>query len=363
MKIPKIGQGTGHKGQDKSTFEKDRKRLVKNVKFGISQGLCLIDTAEVYTDGRSEMIVGEAIRGQRDKVIVATKFSPNHNSYSEVINSAQNSLLRLQTDYIDLYQVHWPNNKIPLDETLAAMWDLQQGGLIKEVGLSNFSLSQLEKAQYIARSKSKKIYSVQIKFNLLDHSAYSHIKDFCNSNGIKIIAYSPLRFIFSQKSTLLKDLIFIAKKLGVSPAQVAVSWIISHENVTALVESSKLENLKEISKADQITIAKEYTLILDSHFRNSITELHVNHIHSNNPEREALSGSRSRDEILKFNNDFCPSVTDLSEELDSGGFLQPIVVRKSSIIPNKFEIIEGELRFWSFVIEFGPESKIPTIVV
>jgi len=363
MKIPKIGQGTGHKGQDKSNFEQDRKHLIENIKFGISQGLYLIDTAEVYAEGRSELVVGEAIRGQRDKVIVATKFSPNHNSYQEVINSAQNSLMRLQSNYIDLYQLHWPNNKIPLEETLSAMWDLQQDGSVKEVGLSNFSLSQLQKAQYIANSKSRKIYSVQIKFNLLDHFAYNQIKDFCKSNRIQIIAYSPLRFLFSQNSALLKDLNIISRELNISAAQVAVSWITSHENVTALVESSKLENLKEISQADQITITNEYSLILDSHFKNSIIELDVNLIYSNNSKREALSGGRTREEILKFDNEFCPSISDLAEELNDGGFLQPIVAKKSPIYPNKFEIIEGELRFWSFLIKFGLESKIPTIVV
>ena len=135
-----IGQGCMGIGGE---FEKDDTQQVEHVRalqYGIDLGLNFLDTAEIYSDGYSEELVGRAVKGNRDRVFISTKFSPENSSYKDVLKAAEGSLRRLNTDYIDLYQAHWPNPKISVAETMAAMEKLLADGKIRQIGLSNLSL-------------------------------------------------------------------------------------------------------------------------------------------------------------------------------------------------------------------------------
>ena len=119
--VPAIGQGTMGIG---GRFERDVSsdaECIRLLRLGVDLGLTLIDTAEVYGEGHAEELAGVALRGLRDRVVVATKFSPEHSTYEGVIRAAEGSLRRLQTDYIDLYQAHWPNPRVPIEDTMRAM--------------------------------------------------------------------------------------------------------------------------------------------------------------------------------------------------------------------------------------------------
>jgi diketogulonate reductase-like aldo/keto reductase len=363
MKIPKIGQGTGHKGENFENFQDEFPNLVDTIKIGIENGLNLIDTAEVYAGGRSELIVGAAVRGIRDQVKIATKFAPNHHRRLDVFQSLEGSLKRLESDYIDLYQIHWPNSTVSLEETLGAMWDLQDHGKILEVGLSNFSLAQLRHAISIASLESKRIYSLQIKFNLIDRFAYSQIKELCESNGINIIAYSPIRNLLNQKNIKIDVLNKIAQSVDATPFQIALKWIISHPNVTAIPESSRIEHIIDMAKSQELLLDDAQKEELDSLYTSEVTEMQVRKISSRHPQRKIVWSKRCKEEILLFSNDFCPSIEELSYEIGEDNFLQPILVR---LIQNSFieyEIIEGELRYWAFILRFGADSMIPTLII
>jgi len=361
MQLPPIGQGSGNKGADLSRFSTDFDDLVNGVKFGIEHGLSLIDTAEVYGDGRSELIIGAAIKEFRNSVLIATKFSPNNHSYKSVIDSAKGSLTRLGIEQIDVYQIHWPNPLVSISETLSAMAELQNKGLIRQIGVCNFSLNQLESAIEIARLLGTRIFSVQIKFNLIDQFAYHKLKEVCNKNDIKIIAYSPFKSLLNKNSSRAQILEVLGIKNEMSPMQVALSWILHHPNVIPIPESANYAHLKEISETGLRRLTEDSLSELDKNFSNLICDIETTSIKSRNPAR-IQNKTLSKIEIAKFSDDFCPSIIELASEISSGEFLQPILIARSAADPNIYEIIEGELRYWAFVYAFGKDRKIPAII-
>ena len=152
LDFPKIGQGIGaYKWNDSN------QRLIRHAALN---GLNLIDTAEEYDDGNSECVIGSAIKGIRDKVILSSKFSPHNNSYSKVLQSLDNSLKRLNTDYLDIYQLHWPNPSVPIEETIEALNLLKTNGKIRYIGFGNLTLAELKSIH-----KLIKIDTFQIEYN------------------------------------------------------------------------------------------------------------------------------------------------------------------------------------------------------
>ena len=154
---------------------------------GVELGANLIDPAEIY---RTEAAVGEAIAGIRDKVIVATKVLGSNLRYDEVLKAADRSLRLLGVDKIDLYQIHWPNPRVPVEETMRAIDWLVSHGLVEHVGVSNFSVDEMQAAQ--AATPNVPIVSNQILYNLRRRSAERDVIPYCRRNDITVIAYSPL---------------------------------------------------------------------------------------------------------------------------------------------------------------------------
>ncbi|GET43529.1 aldo/keto reductase [Microseira wollei] len=165
---------------------------VKAIRAAYDAGITTVDTAEVYGDGHSEQIVAQALHDVRDKVVYATKVFVNHLKYDQVIEACDRSLQNLQTDYIDLYQIHWPSGsfkseKVPIEETMQALNDLKQTGKIRAIGVSNFSRAQLEAAAQYGR-----IDSLQPPYSLFWRYVETDAMPYCIENNISIWAYSPL---------------------------------------------------------------------------------------------------------------------------------------------------------------------------
>ena len=142
--IPVIGQGCMGIGGYLSRDTTHDAWSLHALKIGIDLGMTFLDTAEGYGSGHSEELVGQAVQGIRDKICIATKVSPENLSYNDVISAAEGSLRRLRTDYIDLYQIHWPNPTIPVSETIRALERLLHDGKIRNIGLCNFSLREIK---------------------------------------------------------------------------------------------------------------------------------------------------------------------------------------------------------------------------
>ena len=230
---------------------------------GVESGAFLIDTAEAY---RTEEAVGEAIEGIRDEVFVATKVSPSHFRRRDVLRAADESLMRLQCGVIDLYQLHWPNSKIPITETMGAMEELVEAGKVRYIGVSNFSAQEMEEAQ-AALSKSR-IVSNQVEFSLTDRSIEAEVLPYCQANGITVIAYSPLarglgNFDRGDGAKALAD---VAARNGKTVAQAALNWCLSHDRVMVIPKSNSAARVEENCGASGWRLSDEDLAALETAF-------------------------------------------------------------------------------------------------
>ena len=234
---------------------------------GISLGGTHIDTAEMYS---TEGVVGQAVRDQRDRVFIATKVLGNHLKYDDVITAANNSLRRLDTDYIDLYQIHFSNPRVPIEETIRAMETLVDLGKVRYIGVSNFSTRQLQEAQGAARQYQ--IVSNQVLYNLGDRQIESSLLPYCQSNNVTIIAYTPLASGALSSKPLLRRrqamavLERIALETGKTMAQVALNWCTSKANVIAIPKANRTEHVVENCGASGWRLSAEQVNDLDTAF-------------------------------------------------------------------------------------------------
>ena len=205
-------------------------------------GATLIDTAESYD---TEEIVGQAIQGIRHKAFIATKISPRHFRRRDVKTAAEASLRRLKTDYIDLYQLHWPNLIVPLEETMSAMEELADQGKIRLIGVSNFLVGELRRAQ--AALSRHRIFSNQVRYSLIDRTIEGRLLDYCQQNHIAVIAFTPLGHGLDQISRMDPTGVLerIAKQCGKTRAQVALNWCLAKEGVVTIPKASTIERVAE----------------------------------------------------------------------------------------------------------------------
>ncbi|MFO1305236.1 MAG: aldo/keto reductase [Burkholderiales bacterium] len=233
--IPEVGMGT-------YAYEGGVEPLVS----GIDAGAAFIDTAESYG---TETIVGRAIRGRRGDVFVATKVSPCHYRRADVFAAAERSLRNLDSDYIDLYQLHEPFAEVPMEETLTALEDLVDQGKIRYIGVSNFDVDQLRRANRALRRHP--LVSNQIRYSLVDRTIESGILEHCAVHGITVIAHTPLargmRFILdSDPQGLLDEL---SGKYRKTPAQICLNWCLDKSPVVVIPGSSTREHILDNASA------------------------------------------------------------------------------------------------------------------
>lgn len=218
---------------------------VEAIRLGLDLGMSLIDTAEMYGAGHSEEIVGEALEGRGEKVFIASKVSPSHFAYDSVLRSARTSLKRLGVKQVDLYQLHWPNPRIPISETMRAMERLVRDGLIRHIGVSNFSPRQIQEAQEVL--SGERIVSNQVEYSLLERSIETEILPYCDKEGLTVIAYSPLAQgrIPQGRGPSFKILDEIAGRLGKSRSQVALNWLLQRDSVVVIPKAVESQHVRK----------------------------------------------------------------------------------------------------------------------
>ena len=232
---------------------------VEPLRRGIALGATHVDTAERYG---TEQVVGEAIRDIRDQVFLTTKVWPNHFHYDQVIEAAENSLRRLGTDRVDLYLLHWHNPDVPLGETISAMDRLVADGKTRYIGVSNFSVAQLEEARSVSDNP---IVTNQVKYSLNARDIEADLLPHCQRDGITITAYSPLNRLWSETSPSLADALKrVATETGKTEAQVALNWSTAREGVISLFRSSSLERTVENCGASGWRLSPDQLADLDA---------------------------------------------------------------------------------------------------
>ena len=232
---------------------------VEPLRHGIELGAFLIDTAEMY---RTEDVVGEAVAGIRDRVFIATKVLGGHLKYDQVLRAAEESLRLLEMNCIDLYQIHWPNSRVPIKETMDAMEHLVDTGQVKYIGVSNFSVKEMEEAQ--AALSNHPIVSNQVIYSLKRRGIERDVLPYCQRNQMTVLVYTPLasgalapepesakRNPLGRAAKLMgrnqgiETLQVIAGETGKTPAQVALNWCVSHPGVIGIPKSNSLAGTEE----------------------------------------------------------------------------------------------------------------------
>jgi diketogulonate reductase-like aldo/keto reductase len=240
-----IGMGTWGMGGGMHADSKGDSEAIEALKLGLDIGMTHIDTAEMYGAGHSEEIVAKALENWRKPVFVASKVSPSHFAYDDLLRSARKSLDRLRVKQIDLYQLHWPNSRIPIAETMKAMEKLVRDGLIRYIGVSNFSVDQMREARVSLSTED--IVSNQVEYSIVDRAVEEEILPYCQQERLTLIAYSPLGQgrIARGRGEVFKVVDEVADRLGKSRSQVALNWLLRHESVVVIPKASDKEHVRE----------------------------------------------------------------------------------------------------------------------
>jgi diketogulonate reductase-like aldo/keto reductase len=247
--VAAIGLGTWNMGGRESPDHRDDERLIEAIRYAVELGMNHIDTAEMYAAGHAEELVGEAVKQfSRDEVFIATKVWPSNLRYEDVIRSCRRSLERLQLKYVDLYMVHWPNPRIPLQETMKAMEKLVKDGLVRYIGVSNFDVELLGEAMNAL--KREEIVANQVEYSLEAREVERELIPFCERNGITVTAYTPLgkgRIPAEAASNTPRGKILaeMAQRYGKTPVQIALNWVIWRPNVITIPKAARKEHLEE----------------------------------------------------------------------------------------------------------------------
>lgn len=240
-KVPVIGMGTWEMGDVQN---EGRILEIQALRRGIELGMTMIDTAEMYGRGNAEKLVGQATKGMRDEVFIITKVSPEHFGYEDVLRSCEASIRRLGVEHIDLYLLHWPSNKVPIEETMKAMEELVSRGKIRYIGISNFSVAQTLKArEALPRSE---VACNEVRYSLTHRAVESELIPFCEREKLTVVAYSPLD---TGKIPTKKVPSSLLEKYGMTPAQLMLNWVTYREAVVAIPKASTVGHVEEDAAA------------------------------------------------------------------------------------------------------------------
>lgn len=254
--IPTLGMGTWRMGER----ARNRQDEIMALRHGISLGFSLIDTAEMYGEGGAEEVIAEAIAGRRDEVFLVSKVYPHNASKQGAIAACERSLNRLQTDYIDLYLLHW-RGSVPLAETLDAFQTLQQQGKIRSYGVSNFDVADMQEAGQLPGGKG--IATNQVLYNLQRRGIEVDLLPWCRLRHIPIMAYSPIEQGRLLNKPALKA---IAKERSVTPPQIAIAWLLHQPNVVVIPKSSNISHVEQNYAALDLKLSEAELAQLDEAF-------------------------------------------------------------------------------------------------
>ena len=254
--VPGLGQGSARLAKGRHP----EAAVIEALRAGISAGMTLIDTAELYG---SEELIGRAIAGQRDKVFLVSKVWPTHVAGDGVARACEASLKRLGTDYLDLYLLHWPQKDVGISHVVAAFEDLVTKKKIRSWGVSNFGVREMEELFRVSRGDH--CATNQVPYSLADRDIERSVLPWCRRRGMPVMAYSPLG---GEGAKLLRDptLAKIGSEHGCTAAAVALAWAIRDGNVIAIPESGSTAHVKENAIALMLKLTPQNLQTLDAAF-------------------------------------------------------------------------------------------------
>lgn len=253
--VPALGQGTWMMAEDRSR----RAEEIAALREGVSLGLTVIDTAEMYADGESERLVGEAIAGVRNEVFLVGKAYPRNASRDRLPRACEASLERLGTDRLDLYLLHWRGG-VPLGETAEAMERLVAEGKIRRWGVSNLDIEDMEE---LVASGGKGCQTDQILYNLTRRGPEYDLTPWLARRRMPVMAYSPV-----EQGRLIDHpgLADMAEERDATPAQLALAWLLARDDVLAIPKAGSVAHVRDNRSALDLTLSEEDMRHLDALF-------------------------------------------------------------------------------------------------
>lgn len=254
--VPVLGLGTWGMGEARSR-DPD---MVAALRLGLDLGMTLIDTAEMYGEGGAEEVVGKAIAGRRDNVFLVSKVYPHNATRRGTVAACERSLKRLGTDRLDLYLLHW-RGEVPLAETLEAFAVLRQAGKIRRWGVSNFGMTDM--GELWSLRGGAECAANQVLYNLVRRGIEWDLLPWCRERRLPIMAYSPI-----EQGRLLRQraLSKVAARRGVTPAQVALAWLLTRTPVIVIAKAGDIGHVRENRAALDLTLGSEDLAELDRAF-------------------------------------------------------------------------------------------------
>lgn len=255
-RVPALGMGTWNIGDDRAR----RAEEIATLRLGLDLGLRLIDTAEMYGEGLSEELVGEAIAGRRDEAFLVTKVYPHNAGRRDAVAACERSLRRLRTDRIDLYLLHW-RGAVPLAETMEAFLALQQAGKIRHFGVSNLDLDDMRELWKVPGGD--RVQTDQLLYNLGRRGIEWDLLPWLRERGVPVMAYSPI-----EQARLLRHagLKAFAARHGIAPAQAALAWLLARDGVIAIPKTGRRDALRQNAAALSIALDAAQLAELDALF-------------------------------------------------------------------------------------------------
>jgi len=255
-RVPVLGQGTWNMGDDPAR----RGEELLALQIGLDLGLTLIDTAEMYGNGKSEHLVGEAIRGRRDEVVLVSKVLPGHASRQGTVSACHASLRRLGTDHLDLYLLHW-RGRVPLTETVEALEALRHSGDIRAWGVSNFDSGDLRELAGVPGGEQ--VATNQVLYNLTRRGIEFDLLPQSQQRGLPIMAYSPVEQGRLAGNAALRT---VAARHGVGELQVALAWVLRLPGVIAIPKAAQVSHVRENRAALDLKLTEDDLKALDQAF-------------------------------------------------------------------------------------------------
>jgi len=255
--VPALGMGTWNMGDAPAR----RADELATLRLGLDLGCTLVDTAEMYGEGLSEELVGEALQGRRNEAFVVTKVYPHNASKAGTVAACERSLRRLRTDRIDLYLLHW-RGSVPLAETMLALMALQKAGKIRHYGVSNLDLADMQALWKVPGGQG--VQTNQLLYNLTRRGIEWDLLPWLRERSVPVMAYSPI-----EQARLLhhNGLAHFARRHDIPPAQAALAWLLAQDGVIAIPKTSRPDRLRENVAAAQVQLSGEQLAELDALFK------------------------------------------------------------------------------------------------
>jgi aldehyde reductase len=238
----------------------NRAEELATLRLGLDLGVTLIDTAEMYGEGKAEELIGEAIAGRRDEAFLVSKVYPHNATRKGAVAACERSLKRLRTDRIDLYLLHWRGN-VPFAETMEAFMALQKAGRIRHYGVSNLDLEDMQ--ELWSAPGGRGVATNQLLYNLNRRGIEWDLLPWLRKERIPVMAYSPIEQARLARNPKLAD---FARRHGMTPAQAALAWLLANDGIIAIPKTGKRERLKENFGAFDHPLTKEQLAELDRPF-------------------------------------------------------------------------------------------------